>query len=193
MKRQHDFLLILGRFIHKTCHLFLFPMSLYLVNSQSLAKSTDAQTLNIRNYSGRVIKCHDGDTCRILINNKSEKIRFSGIDAPELNQAGGQLAQKTLENLIVNRNVMLICEGFSFNRSTCVVFYNQKDINGEMVRLGLAWDYPKFSKGKYQNLMIEAQMKKRGLWKTAKKITSPYCFRHKSLHKCKSSPSYMEQ
>ncbi|MGZ3745027.1 MAG: thermonuclease family protein [Pseudobdellovibrionaceae bacterium] len=144
----------------------------------------------IQNLRGLVQRCHDGDTCRVLVNNKSIKIRFSGIDSPEIMQPEGKMAKKFTESLILNKVVDLQCDGVSFDRLTCTVFYESKNINEEIVRNGFAWDSPKYSHGQYNLLMMEAQNKEIGIWKTTR--VSPYCFRHKTSKKCYVSQLYME-
>jgi endonuclease YncB( thermonuclease family) len=157
-------------------------------SSVSLAKSKKKN--QIQNFRGFVQSCHDGDTCRVLVNNKSLKIRFSGIDTPEIKQPEGPMAKGFTESLILHKIVDLKCEGMSFDRLACIVFYESKNINEEIVRNGFAWDSPKHSHGEYNLLMMQAQNKEIGIWKTTR--VSPYCFRHKNSKKCVESKLYME-
>lgn len=140
-------------------------------------------------YSGTVRSCNDGDTCRVDVNGKTMKVRLSGIDAPELNQPEGTDSKRYLEGLVRNKEASLKCDGMSFDRVTCTVFLGNKNINEDLVRNGYAWDSPKFSNGAYQTLMVEAQTKKLGIWKTI--TVSPYCFRHKKAKKCRNNPLWM--
>ena len=49
----------------------------------------------------RVVSVHDGDTVSLLINNKQQKVRLIGIDAPEIGQKlWGDEAKRHLESLI---------------------------------------------------------------------------------------------
>lgn len=144
----------------------------------------------IQKLSGVVQKCHDGDTCRVLVKDKNLKIRFSGIDAPELKQKYGKDAQMFTESKIKNRPVDLECEGTSFDRLTCTVFLEGRNINREIVLNGWAYDSAKYSKGLYAPDVALAKSKRLGIWKDSN-LTSPYCFRHKTSKHCRVSQSYM--
>ncbi len=50
-----------------------------------IAQQTDAQTANSKQYA-IVKEVIDGDTLRIIINGKTEKLRLIGIDAPEIHK-----------------------------------------------------------------------------------------------------------
>lgn len=145
---------------------------------------------------GVVQSCHDGDTCRVLVEkvpvSQSEilKVRLSGIDAPEIKQTDGVKAKNFLELLVAKQKVRLECQGKSFDRVTCKMFVNVLNVNAEMVKNGWAWDAPKHSKGAYRNLQNAAKTAKLGLWKS-KDAISPYCFRSKKNKTCKTNPNYM--
>ena len=131
-----------------------------------------ASAKKIQEFSGRVISCHDGDTCRILVNEKVMKVRLAGIDAPEIKQVEGLAARKHLEKLVLKRPVRLLCDGVSFDRITCTIFLGFTNVNEELVKNGFALDSSRYSRGVYQALMLQAQAKKLGIWKTLK--VSPY-------------------
>ena len=134
--------------------------------------------------------CHDGDTCTgYSTTGEKLKIRFSGIDAPELSQLGGPQSRDYLLTLIKGSTVELDCIGRSYNRLTCSVSRQGRDIQKEMVTGGWAWDYYQFSRGKYRLPMDEAKAAKRGLWALSS-ASSPYCFRHSDKATCSQDPSY---
>ena len=135
---------------------------------------------------GKVLACHDGDTCRVATKQGVVKVRFWGIDAPELRQSEGPIAKRHLESLIVGSEVRLLCSGRSYQRLTCEVFRNAENINQKMVADGMAFDSPKYSKGKFARQMKEAQSRGQGIWKTIKR--SPACFRKKRSAPCKLDP-----
>jgi endonuclease YncB( thermonuclease family) len=137
-----------------------------------------------------VESCHDGDTCRVKVEGKTLKVRFSGIDAPEIKQPEGQAAKLQLDTLILNQPVNLECEGESYDRTTCVVFKGATNVNEEMVKGGFAWDSPRYSKGRYRDFMLKAQQEKIGIWKST--TVSPYCFRHKKARQCSGNPLWMD-
>jgi micrococcal nuclease len=143
---------------------------------------------------GVVDHCHDGDTCTVMADDKKIKVRFSGIDAPELKQENGKAAQRFTEGLIKGKAVKLDCEGSSYDRMTCIVFLKDQDINSAIVRNGFAYDVPKYSKGRYQNQMMMAKTEQLGFWKNREApVESPFCFRHKKDKRCLRDASYIEK
>lgn len=105
----------------------------------------------------------DGDT--ILIDNVS--IRLAGIDAPELDHPFGQQAKWALVKLCKGQVVMArLRPELSYDRLVAECFLpDGRDLAAEMVRLGQALDWPKFSGGKYRPLEPEGVRKK--LWRAA--------------------------
>lgn len=154
------------------------------------AEAGKKKKVTVQKISGVVQKCHDGDTCRVLVNNKSLKIRFAGIDTPEISQQYGKEAQIFTESKLKNKRVNLECEGTSFDRLTCLVFLEGRNINRDIVLNGWAFDSKKYSKGIYAPDVQVAKDKKLGIWKEAP-LVSPYCFRHKTSKHCRTSQLYM--
>jgi len=92
----------------------------------------------------------DGDTIRI----RDTNIRIEGIDAPELDQAWGPEAKWALLALCKGQEVTAtILRRDLYGRliATCHLS-DGRDLGAEMVRLGLALDWPLFSQGKYRHL-----------------------------------------
>jgi len=56
-------------------------------------------------YRGKVISVTDGDTIKILVDNRQIKVRLAEIDAPEKNQAYGMKAKQFLGNLVFGKDV----------------------------------------------------------------------------------------
>lgn len=105
----------------------------------------------------------DGDT--IMIDKVS--IRIAGIDAPELDHPYGQQAKWALVKLCRGQVVTArIKPELSHDRlvAECVL-PDGRDLGAEMVRTGLALDWPKFSGGKYRHLETADARKK--LWRAA--------------------------
>lgn len=142
----------------------------------------------ISKFSASIISCHDGDTCKAEVKGRTVKIRLAGIDAPEIAQLEGVEAKKYLESKILKKTLQFDCKGKSYDRIVCFLSLDGLDINEEMVRNGFAFDYQKFSKGKYRTLMETAQRKKIGIWKTLQK--SPFCTRHPKSKTCVSNPLF---
>ena len=98
------------------------------------------------------LKIVDGDT--IVLN--GEKIRFSGIDTPELKQTCmkgeqkvfcGMFARMLLIKKIGNETPKCISEGKdSYKRTLAECFINGESLSSFLVRSGYAFAYIKYSK-----------------------------------------------
>ena|GEM_PF-727835 len=123
----------------------------------------------------RVCSVHDGDT---LTTCDGQRIRLGKIDAPELKQRFGKEAQNALSSLVLKQTVTLNCSDTSYDRQVCQVCLNGKDINGEMVRLGYAFDYPQYSHGLYLPQEHMAKAAGLGVWQLADGGKRPWEYRH---------------
>ena len=98
------------------------------------------------------IKITDGDTIRI----NGEKIRFSGIDTPELRQMCikqgirtpcGITAKKILIDKIADNKIVCIREGIDqYKRTLAECFVNNESLSSYLVKSGYAFAYRKYSK-----------------------------------------------
>ena len=100
----------------------------------------------------------DGDT--IAINRI--KIRLAGIDAPELDQPGGQKSK--WEMVQICKGHILRCEltgETSYDRLVGTIYLpDGRDVGAEIVKAGLALDGSYYSQGKYRHLEVEGVRKK---------------------------------
>lgn len=89
----------------------------------------------------------DGDTIVI----SDTRIRLAGIDAPELDHPWGQKAKWALIGLCKGQVVTAeLSQDLSYDRLVATCYLpDGRDLAAEMVRCGLAIDWPKFSGGKY--------------------------------------------
>ena len=103
----------------------------------------------------------DGDT--IVINNI--RLRLAGIDAPELDHPWGQRSKWAMVQLCKGQTVTArIKPELSYDRMVAECFLpDGRDLGAELVRSGLALDWPKFSGGKYRHL--EPEDARRKLWR----------------------------
>lgn len=102
----------------------------------------------------------DGDT--VFIGNTS--IRLFGIDAPELNHPFGNIAKQTLMSLCQGQKIraeLISQDTYGRNVARCYL-QDGRDLSAEMVKRGLAIDWPKFSGGKYRSL--ETPDARKRLW-----------------------------
>ena len=126
------------------------------------------------------LKIIDGDT--IVLNN--EKIRFSGIDTPELKQtcvkngqkaSCGMFAKMLLIKKIGNKSPQCIREGKDiYNRTLAECFVNGESLSSFLVRSGYAFAYRKYSK-KFIEDEEFAKTNKLGMW--SMKFQYPWNFR----------------
>jgi endonuclease YncB( thermonuclease family) len=107
----------------------------------------------------------DGDTIVI----SGTRIRIAGIDAPELDQPYGKNAKFALIRLCKGKTVTAILQDdVSYDRIVAKCYLpDGTDIAAELVRQGLALDWPKFSGGAYRHLEPPDARKK--LWRAAAK------------------------
>jgi endonuclease YncB( thermonuclease family) len=102
----------------------------------------------------------DGDSLVV----ENTEIRLFGVDAPEMAHPYGQKAKWALVALCKGQDVRVevICRD-DYNRAVgkCTLD-DGRDLSAEMVKLGLAIDWPKFSKGCYRALEPDGIRKK--LW-----------------------------
>jgi micrococcal nuclease len=103
----------------------------------------------------------DGDT--ICINRKT--IRLSGIDAPELDHPYGERAKSAMIRLCRGQVIRAeVHEGLTHDRLVATCYLpDGRDLGAELVKMGLAVDWPKYSGGKYRALEVEGIRKK--LWR----------------------------
>ena len=126
------------------------------------------------------LKIVDGDT--IVLN--GEKIRFSGIDTPELKQTCmhegekvfcGKSAKMLLVKKIGNQTLECIREGKDvYKRTLAECFINGESLSAFLVRSGYAFAYRKYS-DKFVKDEEFAKENKLGIW--SMKFQYPWDFR----------------
>lgn len=145
-----------------------------------VVQSAYAEVLN-----GRVVGITDGDTITVLDNtNTQHKIRLGGIDAPEKRQAFGNVSKKSLSDMVFNQQVNIEWHKEDrYGRKVGKVLIEEKDINLEQIKRGMAWFYKKY-KGElvqedriaYVQAQQEAEANQIGLWGDSTP-TPPWDFR----------------
>ena len=133
-----------------------------------------------------VVKVSDGDTITVRANGKEDRIRFCGIDAPEVshgNKSGqplGDESRQMLRSLIGaagNQVIISRAERDRYGRLVAEVFVSagkgieeEKLLNYELVRARMAYHYAKYSDRCPNGSEIlaeaekEAQSKRLGVW-----------------------------
>jgi endonuclease YncB( thermonuclease family) len=132
-------------------------------------------------YTAEVVKVYDGDTITVLKNGKQVKIRFAGIDAPEMAQPGGPEAQKTLQALIDKNGgkVKVMSYGTDlYGRETADIFAGKAWAQSELLAKGQVWHYRAYDSRKHlDDLLRAAQKSKLGLWSGSSTNVAPWDFR----------------
>ena len=132
---------------------------------------------HVKSQEVRVV---DGDTIHL----NSEKIRFTGIDTPELKQTCikegiinpcGVTAKEILIEKIGDNKVVCISEGKDkYKRTLAECFVNDESLSSYLVRSGYAFAYRKYSK-KFIKDEDYARLNKLGMW--SMKFDYPWDFR----------------
>lgn len=146
--------------------MYLNKKNLFLVSSLALILLF---LLNISNAKSSDIKIVDGDTIHL----NGEKIRFSGIDTPELKQTClankeiffcGLEAKNLLAKIINNRDVNCISEGKDqYKRTLAECFVGDLSLSRYLVREGYAFAYRKYS-NKFVKDEEFAKENNKGMW-----------------------------
>ena len=139
--------------------------------------------LTINQVKSQTIKIVDGDTIHL----NGEKIRFTGIDTPELKQSClkegikdlcGVTAKQILIEKIGNDNVECISEGKDqYKRTLAECFVNNESLSSYLVRSGYAFAYRRYSK-KFIADEDFARINKIGMW--SMKFDYPWNYRKKN-------------
>jgi endonuclease YncB( thermonuclease family) len=132
---------------------------------------------------GKVIEVNSGDVITISNLNRPVRVRLLSVDAPEMDQAFGEVAKKHLWDLVYDKSVLVEYSGISPDSSlTGRVFLNNADIGAQMIRDGAAWfDVNNVSRlgvsdrEIYQQSELAARSERRGLWH-AENPTAPWEF-----------------
>ena len=147
----------------KALHLFLAFLLCFAVSC------TDTPTADAEEgIRGRVVGIADGDTFTLLTDEKKQvKVRLHGIDCPERAQDFGQVARQKLSDLVFNEQVRVVEKDVDRYQRTVGIVYttDNRCVNEELLRAGLAWHYSEYDKNpEWAALEEEAREKRIGLW-----------------------------
>ena len=139
--------------------------------------------LILNQVSSQELRVVDGDTIHL----NGEKIRFTGIDTPELKQTCikegfidpcGVTAKEILIVKIADNKVECISEGKDrFKRTLAECFVNDESLSSYLVRSGYAFAYRRYSK-KFIPDEDYAKINKIGMW--SMKFDYPWDYRKKN-------------
>ena len=114
----------------------------------------------------------DGDIITVSCNGQEKRLRLCGIDAPEMGQMLGEKAKTSLKRMVdeVGGKVSVyVIEEDRYGREVAEVWGEDKLFNAELVAVGLAYNYRKYSgrclnDGAIDTAEAMAQRNKVGVW-----------------------------
>jgi len=141
-------------------------------------------------WIGKVVGVSDGDTITVMHDGMAEKIRLYGIDCPEKGQAFGKRAKKFTSSMVFGRIVEARpITTDRYGRTIAWIYFDGACLNEELLKVGLAWHYKRYSSEKHlAELETEARQKKAGLWRDTYPVP-PWDFRHGKRTVTKPRPS----
>jgi len=129
---------------------------------------------------GTVVRVVDGDTIHVRIGARVEKVRYIGVNTPEVHhptkgeEPGGREAAEVNRRLVEGEAVRLeldVQERDRYGRLLAYVWIGDLMINAELVRLGYAQVMTIPPNVRYQEVFLklqrEAREAGRGLWRRA--------------------------
>jgi micrococcal nuclease len=127
---------------------------------------------------GTVVRVVDGDTIHVQLADRVEKVRYIGVDSPEIHhpvkgeEPGGRAAASVNRGLVEGRRVRLEIDVRTrdrWGRLLAYVWVGDTMINAELIRLGYAHVMTVPPNVRYQELFVklgrEAREAGRGLWR----------------------------
>ena len=126
---------------------------------------------------GPVVRIVDGDTIHVRVGDRVEKVRYIGVNTPEVHhprkgeEPGGRAAAAVNRELVSGRRVRLELDVQSrdrYGRLLAYVWVNDTMINAELVRRGFAQVMTVPPNVRHQSLFVQLQREARdagrGLW-----------------------------
>ena len=128
--------------------------------TQGRARQASARLPEVRSVLRGAAYVIDGDSLII----RHREIRLFGVDAPEMKHPYGRQAKWALLSLCRGKTVhaQIIAQDHYGRTVARCLLDDGRDLSAEMVKLGLALDWPKFSEGVYRAL--ETPDARRKLW-----------------------------
>ena len=127
---------------------------------------------------GTVVRVVDGDTIHVRFTDRVEKIRYIGVNTPEIHhpskgeEPGGREAAEVNRGLVGGRRVRLELDVQTrdrYGRLLAYVWVGDTMVNAELVRLGYAQVMTVPPNVRYQDLFVKLQRQARdahrGLWR----------------------------
>ena len=96
-----------------------------------------------RDFAGQVVGVVDGDTFDVMQDGQRVRVRLWQVDAPEFAQPFGSRARQALSRLVYERQAQVrFVARDTQGHVVAQVTVDGRDINHELVALGMAWTGP---------------------------------------------------
>jgi micrococcal nuclease len=139
--------------------------------------------------NARVVSVIDGNTIEIQAEGDLiQRVVIAGIDCPELTQEFGNEARQFVEDLLLQKQVIVKVIGKDRKGNYLgVVLIGDTDLRLKLLQEGLAWTSEKEPQAELESVRVSAQKQSKGLWKS-EKPTAPWIYRREqSMTQPKSS------
>lgn len=128
---------------------------------------------NTLRQSAIVTKVIDGDTIHVTIDGSDHKVRYIGMDAPEVGMSGADAATSLNSQLVMGKTITLVkdvSETDQYGRLLRYVLVGDTFVNYELVRSGLAtagtWAPDTACDATLKSAQTVAKLNLNGLWNT---------------------------
>ena len=142
--------------------------------------------------AGKVTEVVKGDTVMVEHDGKTEPVRLTGIDCPELAQPFGPEAKQFTANLALQKDVTVETQGTDDAGRTLgvVKLPDGRILNRELAGAGMAWFYDKHAAADtgLRGIIAKAIAEKKGLWSSGTPL-APWDFRGDALKKKATDPT----
>ncbi len=160
----------------------ILPVALLLLGLSGIfapPPAAGSEPTPVRNagFDAVVVRVQDGDSLlvRRLGQTRSERLRISGIDAPERQQAYGDASRAALAALVEGERVWVVpAKKDRYGRLVALVELDERDIGLAMIEGGHAWyfrryrrDLPVGLRQPYERAESRARDAGIGLWRDA--------------------------
>lgn len=159
--------------------LFLICFNAACIQSSLVSGETQAQVIGVK----------DGDTIELLSDEGPVVVRLADVDTPEKNQPFGKRAKAFTSDFCFGKVVTVQHQNKKdrYGRIIGTVVYNNRILNEELVKAGLAWHYKRYSSESYYSILEKmARAEKVGLWAEPDAV-APWEWRKQKRKKHRSS------
>ena len=170
--------IIYSNILFSLCWIFLIPLiygagfysKIWINRNSDISQSykgAEAKDYWDKEITGKVIKIADGDTFTMIFENDFDvRVRLNGIDCPEKSQPFSKKAKQALSDFIFAKMVVVrYKKKDGYGRVLGDIFVDGVNVNKEMLKLGLAWHFKRYSDDQeLDSLERDARQNRRGLW-----------------------------